>query len=212
MIHFYNNFESLKDFRNSKDQVGILERKVPQKSDLFFKKFNQFPTSIFGHITLSSAKRDIYKLLEKNISSDIRCDPFFKNWLDDMSRVCKIFCSFQGQDRISFWLGSERGCKRYHVDMVPFRLLVTYAGKGTEILPNCAADRNAFIEGKPNNKIIKDKYALQFLNNWDVSIFRGGQKGILHRTPDSALNKKSSILMRLDDSSFLDNIIKFNSF
>ena len=95
--------------------------------------------------------------------------------------------------------------------MVPFRLLVTYAGKGTEILPNNAADRNAFIEGKPNDEIVKDKSALQFLNTWDISIFRGGQKSILHRTPDSALNKKSSILMRLDDSSFLDNIIKFNN-
>ena len=211
MIHYFNNVESLIDFRNGKYQVGILERKVPEKSDQFFKKFNNFPYSISGYITLHSAKKDIYELLEKKISNDIKCDPFYESWLDDMSRVCKIFCSFQGQDRISYWLGSERGCKRFHVDMVPFRLLVTYAGKGTEILPNNAADRNAFIEGKPNDEIVKDKSALQFLNTWDISIFRGGQKSILHRTPDSALNKKSSILMRLDDSSFLDNIIKFNN-
>ena len=32
--------------------------------------------------------------------------------------------------------------------MVPFRLLVTYEGQGTELLPNYAADREAFIEGK----------------------------------------------------------------
>ena len=211
MIHYYNNVESLTDFKNGKDQVGILERKAPQRSDLFFKKFNRFPFSISGYINLSSAKKDIYELLEKKISNDIKCDPFYESWLDDMSKVCKIFCSLQNQDRISYWLGSERGCKRYHVDMVPFRLLVTYAGKGTEILPNNAADRNAFIEGKPNNEIVKDKSALQILNNWDISIFRGGQKGILHKTPDSALNKRSSILMRLDDSSFLDDIIKFNS-
>ncbi len=211
MIHYYDNVESLTDFKNGKDQIGIFERKAPQRSDLFFKKFNSFPFSIFGYVTLSSAKKNIHELLEKKISNDIKCDPFYERWLDDMSKVCKIFCSFQNQDRISYWLGSERGCKRYHVDMVPFRLLVTYAGKGTEILPNNAADRNAFIEGKPNNEIVKDKSALQFLNNWDISIFRGGQKGILHRTPNSALNKKSSILMRLDDSSFLDNIIKFNS-
>ena len=59
--------------------------------------------------------------------------------------------------------------------MVPFRLLVTYEGQGTELLPNYAADREAFIEGKPNNEIIKDKSARKFINKWDVAIFRGGE-------------------------------------
>ena len=40
MIHYFNNVESS---RNGKYQVGILERKVPEKSDQFFKKFNNFP-------------------------------------------------------------------------------------------------------------------------------------------------------------------------
>ena len=41
----------------------------------------------------------------------------------------------------------------------------------------------------------------------DIAIFRGGKNGILHRTPNSALNH-SSILMRLDNSSFLEDIKK----
>ena len=76
-----------------------------------------------------------------------------------MSDICKLFCIFLNANKLSFWLGNVRGCKRYHVDMVPFRLLVTYEGQGTELLPNYAADREAFIEGKPNNEIIKDKSA-----------------------------------------------------
>ena len=79
------------------------------------------------------------------------------------------------------------------------------------ITPDNAADRNAFISGKPNENIIKDRSAIRYLNKWDIAIFRGGKHGILHRTPESALNDKSSILMRLDDSSFLEQIEKINT-
>ena len=49
-----------------------------------------------------------------------------------------------------------------------------------------------------------------YLEPWDVLIFKGGSKGILHRTPDSAL-KYPSLLMRLDHSSFLYDIEKYNT-
>ena len=57
----------------------------------------------------------------------------------------------------------------------------------------------------------RDKSSVTHINKWDISIFRGGEKGILHRTPDSALKETSSILMRLDDSSFLEQIMQFNN-
>ena len=94
--------------------------------------------------------------------------------------------------------------------MVPFRLLVTYAGQGTELLPDYAANKNAFREGKSNKEILKSKSALEYINKGDIAIFRGGEDGILHRTPDSALDSKSSILMRLDAPSFLDEIKNIN--
>jgi len=150
-------------------------------------------------------------MLSDSLSQSIRSDPFYDVWLNDMTNMCKIFCNFILEKKISFWIGTRRGCKRYHVDMVPFRLLVTYTGKGTELLPDYAADRLAFYEGKPNEFIIKDKSALRFLNKWDIAIFRGGKDGILHRTPNSALKSRKSILMRLDDSSFLEEIIKINN-
>ena len=88
--------------------------------------------------------------------------------------------------------------------------MVTYAGEGTEILPDHAANRNAFREGKSNKEILKSKSAVEYINKWDIAIFRGGEDGILHRTPDSALDSKSSILMRLDCPSFLDEIQNIN--
>jgi hypothetical protein len=68
-----------------------------------------------------------------------------------------------------------------------------------------AADRTAFESGEPNEHIVKDKSALRHVRQWDVAVFRGFREGILHRTPDEALNGPS-ILLRLDHSSFLKKI------
>lgn len=118
---------------------------------------------------------------------------------EDMVKVSQSFCDTQHSNAVGFWLGSERSCRRYHVDNVPLRALVTYAGKGTEYLPDEAANRNAFKDGEPNEKIVRDVAAIRFMNAWDVAVFRGGSKGLLHRTPDAAFFKPS-ILMRLDRS------------
>ena len=108
----------------------------------------------------------------------------------------------ENTNSLSFWLGTKRGCRRYHVDNVPKRLLVTYAGQGTEWIPNNAADRHAYEAGEPNNNIIRNKNELNFIDQWSIAIFKGGSDGILHRTPDTALNGPS-ILMRLDHPDFL---------
>ena len=202
--------EKLINFKNNESQIEILKRPSPSQSNLFFKEFSKSIFSISGFVSKNEPKKDINKLLKNTLPPSIQSKSFYNIWLEDMSNICKLFCTFLNTNKLSFWLGSARGCKRYHVDMVPFRLLVTYEGQGTEILPNYAANRDAFVEGKPNNKIIKDKSARKFINKWDIAIFRGGKNGILHRTPDSALKCYSSILMRLDDPSFLDEIKKVN--
>lgn len=205
MIYKYQSISNLTKLKNKNFQVGIIERKPPSNSDVFFRKLYKHSFALFGSVSKINAKKDIKKVLENQIPLDIQSDTFYEDWIEDMSNVCKIFCSFKNADIISFWLGSKRGCKRYHVDMVPIRLLVTYAGQGTELLPDKFADRDAFFNGKSNEEILKDKSAIKFLNEWDIALFRGGEKGILHRTPDSALKRRSSILMRLDDKSFLQN-------
>ena len=71
------------------------------------------------------------------------------------------------------------------------RLLVTYAGKGTEWIPDEFVDRNAYENGLPNESILKNPSRSKFINTWDVAIFRGGSDGLLHRSPDAALNGTS---------------------
>ena len=104
--------------------------------------------------------------------------------------------------------------RRYHTDNVPRRLLVTYAGQGTEWIQNHDADRKAYEAGEPNEKIIKNKSKLNFIGLWNIAIFSGGSDGVLHRTPDTALNG-SSILMKLDNPKFINSVnfskvLKFN--
>ena len=211
MILNCENMKSFIDFKFSNYQIAILNRQVPTDAKLFFDELNITPFSTAGHVSLENSFLDINKLIEKRIPSKIRNNLFYENWIKDMSEICKMFCLFQEKDKISFWLGSERGCKRFHVDMVPYRCLTTYKGQGTEMLPNEAADRHAFEQGEPNENIIKNKSAIRYLNKWDIAIFRGGNNGILHRTPVSAMNGQSSILMRLDDFSFIEEIKKINS-
>ncbi len=210
MIYNYKSINDLNNFRKTKGQIGILKRKEPLEANSFFQELSKTPFSVSGFINQNNTYENINNLIRDKISKEIKCNPFYDNWLNDMANVCKFFCEMQAEESISFWLGSDRGCKRFHIDMVPYRLLVTYAGQGTEILPNKAANWNAFLQGQPNEDIVVNKSYIEYINKWDISIFRGGNEGILHRTPDSALQDSSSILMRLDGKSFLEEIKKVN--
>lgn len=206
MIYNCRKINNLNDLKLRKDQVAVFNRKSPKGFDIFFENLYVSPFSVRGIVNKNTAEKDIKKILNPQISERLKKNEFYKNWLLDMSYICKLFCNFKDDKSISFWVGTQRGCKRYHVDMVPYRLLVTYAGQGTELLQNEGANRNAFIDGKSNNEILKNKSYISNLNKWDIAIFRGGQEGILHRTPESALKGNSSILMRLDDKSFCNDV------
>ena len=204
-IFLTDNLESLKNFNKSQYKLGIVERNALTGGDEFFNELMKKPFQVSGAVRKLFAKSDIVKLLENTLSPELRANEFFKQWLSDMEDVCKSFCELENIKDVAFWLGTKRGCSRYHVDNVPKRLLVTYAGRGTEWIPDMAADRTAFESGEPNEHIVKDTSALRHIRQWDVAVFRGFREGILHRTPDEALNGPS-ILLRLDHSSFLKKI------
>ena len=54
-----------------------------------------------------------------------------------------------------------------------------------------------------------NKSARKFINKWDIAVFRGG-KWNPSQNSNSALHNQSSILMRLDNSSFLEEINRIN--
>ena len=206
-IFYTNNIKEVSGFNSSSNQLAILKRKIPKDADLFFKKIMKSSLGIAGDVYKKTATNDIKKILVNEIPKKIQNDLFYETWINDMSDLCQTFCSIEKSKSVSFWISSQRGCRRYHVDNVPRRLLVTYAGQGTEWLPDEAVNRDAYTNGEPNKNILKDTSAKQFINKWDVAIFKGGPKGLLHRTPDTALSDRS-ILMRLDHAGFWKKIQK----
>lgn len=100
-------------------------------------------------------------------------------------------------DSALFRLDTFRGCKRYHVDNLPFRTVVTYYGLGTEYLTEGGANWDAYECGAPNEEIVKDLSAIHTIAPWDVAVFRGGSNGLLHKTPAGAM-KTPSMFMRVD--------------
>lgn len=201
-IYKADSLQSLIKFRDSTLQLGIFERRQPEGGASFFKNLMKQDFEIKGTINLMNVHNDLRKLLLKIIDPSLRVNDFYNYWLSDMEEVCKTFCYMENTNSLSFWLGTRRGCRRYHVDNVSKRLLVTYAGQGTEWIPNNSADRRAYEAGEPNKNIIRNKNDLNFIDEWSIAIFKGGSDGILHRTPDTALNGPS-ILMRLDHPDFL---------
>lgn len=197
--------EGFSDFKERKEQLARYEREVPNGADAFFNQLLKAPFSVGGAISRASALQDIRALIDSHVSETTKSTGFFKLWLSDMAQLSELFCTILDTSYIGFWLGSRRGCRRYHTDNVPFRMLVTYAGCGTEWLPKRAIDMCAFKSGEPNEKIIKDISARRFLNPWDVAVLRGGPDGLLHRTPDDALDTPS-MFMRLDHPEFLAKV------
>ena len=201
------DIEKLSEFSNQESQLIELERQKIYDADSFFQDILDEPFRVIGKVYKKNSNEDIQEILRDIIPVNLQAKAFYKTWVSDMAGVCEIFCDTLKSESISFCLGTERGCSRYHIDNVPMRLLVTYSGQGTEWLPNEIANRIAFEEGLPNEKIVRDCSKIQHINTWNIAIFRGGSSGLLHRTPDSAL-KNPSILMRLDHETFWDNILK----
>lgn len=74
-------------------------------------------------------------------------------------------------------------CPRFHVDNVPLRLITTYAGPGSEFLPEQAVARAALSTGNAAvDKVMR-------LNTGDVALFKGERwegnegAGVVHRSP-----------------------------
>ena len=202
-----NDFADLTTFKNHEGQLAVLGRLPLKGGNEFFQKLAGIPLNVIGLVSKTNGREDILSLLGDEITEELTSTRFYIQWVKDLADVCNVFCDILETRNVGFCLASQRACQRYHVDNVPLRLLVTYHGKGTEWIPDSAVDRLAYERGMPNEKILVNPDEREFLNAWDVAIFRGGKNGLLHRTPDIALDSPS-ILLRLDHETFWNNVLK----
>ena len=198
---FDNEINNLFNFSERDSKLEVVTRQKPAGAVPFFQQLVASPFWASGIVQKNDALNDIETILADTISPELQKQAFYEVWVDDMANVANVFCKIEKSDSIKLWVGTNRGCSRYHVDNVPRRLLVTYDGKGTEWLPDEAVDRAAYTKGQPNELILKDPSSRQFISEWDIAVFRGGNGGLLHRTPDEAL-ASASVFMRLDNINF----------
>ena len=204
------SYKELENFNEKNTYSYYVERIKPESFNSFFEEVISDPFNINLEVFKSTMFENIKNKLDTIFSKNIKNNLLYNLWLKDMENICKIFCNILDEASISFSLETSRSCKRFHIDNVPMRLLVTYYGVGTEWFPSHACNYTAYYEGKPNEEIIIDFKEKKNFKPWDIAIFKGqkskgGDKAILHRTPDDALNR-SSLLMRLDSSKYLSNI------
>ena len=193
---------SIDNFYRDDLYLNILDRKVPYNSNKFFKTLISEPFEFNFNIKKANAFEDIKYHLNKESLNRVQDQIFYYKWIKDMSEICILYSDIIKKNSLNFSLKTSRGCKRYHIDNVPLRLLVTYYGKGTEWLPKDACDYSAYYNGESNEKIVKIKNKSKFIKPWSIAVFKGQKfkgstEAILHRTPNEALNKKS-LLMCLD--------------
>lgn len=190
-------------FMTRPEMLGRIRRPAPDGGEDFFRALLPANFGVSGKVYGATAESDIQAAIDASIQVTFRTMAFYKAWVKDMADVSRLFAGMLGTDAVGFSLSTQRGCRRFHQDKVPMRLLVTYAGRGTEWVPDFAVDKIAYEKGAENSQILTDPSAIQWVDPWDIVVFKGAPNGLLHRTPDTA-KPGTSVLMRLDGPEFWD--------
>ena len=121
-----------------------------------------------------------------------------------------MFCCLFGiqEAGLRFTVLNRAMCPRFHVDVVPCRLVTTYQGAGTQWLPHHLVDRSKL--GMGNNGRSDEQSGLfaapndiQNLTSGDVALLKGERwlenegGGLVHRSPNLPTGMHR-LLTRLD--------------
>lgn len=127
----------------------------------------------------------------------------------DVASLCEIFTELVCADELMVSLESpdEATCPRFHVDRVGIRMLVTYLGPGTELLPHEQVDRRWLGDaghGRADHEtgLMLSGAEVQQVSPFDVVLLKGeawpGAEsfGAVHRSPDPSGQRR--VLLRVD--------------
>lgn len=121
-------------------------------------------------------------------------DARWRAWLlEDLVHLLGLFQRLAGVKKCRLVFGAVRGdqCRRFHVDMLRLRMISTYAGPGTEWLPEAAVRRAALHEPEPcpelaNGQIVRNARLVRHARAGDVLVMKGAlatAAGVVHRSP-----------------------------
>lgn len=106
----------------------------------------------------------------------------------DIAQLAKAMRKAGSGKRLHVDIGRVRNdaCRYYHTDRLHLRLLCSYAGPGTEWIPEDAVDRGMLGKGM-NAAVLRDPARLQHLQTGWAALLKGdgrhNPRGIVHRSP-----------------------------
>lgn len=135
--------------------------------------------------------------------------------LADIHLLARIFAELAGRPpRLAeLSLVGDDSCRKLHADEVGLRLLVTYAGPGTEWAPNDAVVRSALGARDPdvdeaNRAIVPDLGRLRRAGTGDVLVMKGttylpnDAGGLVHRSPPIEHIGSRRVVLKLCDGAY----------
>ncbi len=171
--------------------------------DKFLESHNNFQASL-----IASPEKIFNKLIDTE-SELINAKALCK----DIAELVEMFCLLLDFEQVGLRLAvlDRAMCPRFHVDMVPSRLVCTYHGVASEWLPHDKIDRSKL--GRGNNGLVDEESGIfqstQDINQLkvgDVAILKGelwqgnAGAGLVHRSPQVPAGK-NRLLLTLDFQS-----------
>ena len=130
----------------------------------------------------------------------------------DIGYLARQFGAVLGRRHVQASLEIQRtdGCRKIHADTVTVRLLCTYAGPGTDWLPDADLVREHLVPGTldtetANRLVIREGGALRRCEPGEVLLLKGhtfpgnAGRGAAHRSPPIEASGVSRLVLKLDE-------------
>lgn len=131
--------------------------------------------------------------------------------LADLRFWIQVYSDLLGAEEIGLRLCSlkEAMCPRFHVDRVIARMVITYAGAGTEWISSCDVDRSRLgvkADGLPDEQsgLLRRSGAILQMPTFAVGLLKGESwpgnqgHGAVHRSPAVSQSGPRRVLLTLD--------------
>lgn len=200
------------------DQVQVLSKIYQEDSNLVIWQRNLKPalqTAINRFLQEADVPLRLSQAVTPNstlayISSALKRMECANDLSENIAELVDMFCCLFDLKQAGLRLTSlDRAmCPKFHVDLVPCRLVTTYQGLATEWLPHHSVDRSKLGAGSggradEESGLFQDSAVIQQLGSGDVALLKGElwdgneNAGLVHRSPTLAPGKKR-LLLTLD--------------
>ncbi|MFO0690098.1 MAG: DUF1826 domain-containing protein [Myxococcota bacterium] len=219
---FVADLSGLSLIRKSGVQIVVVPRKLPESLFVAEETLASLgPFEIHASVPIESGRgaaarsrtgdpRSLFPELDGIAQLD--GSPFVGALRRDVLELCRRFAHLAGLEsvHVSLEVFDHDACRKWHADRVGMRLLVTYAGPGTEWALASGVDRSWLGKTAPdleeaNDRIVFDREAIRRAGVGDVllckgDLFEGEQgRGLVHRSPPIRLDSRWRLLLRIDE-------------